>query len=408
MDGPARPGTIVRPPIDVAMSHDNTQLIARRFRDAGLARVWDPSKCVVTLDHRGPAPTAQIADGHRQVREFVRDQGIEAFYDVGSGICHQIMVEEGHTRPGRIIVGTDSHTTTHGALGAFATGIGATEMAAVWAEGRLWFRVPETLRIHLDGQAAPGVSAKDIILHLVGELGMAGADGNSVEFDGSYARGLSIAGRMTMSNLAMEMGAKNAFGPMDATLSLYAADRFGDGTLPQADGDAHRTVQVDVADLEPQVSCPGSVDAVRPVSTVAGTRVDQVFIGTCTNGRLEDLHEAARILAGERVAPHVRLLVTPASRQVYLDALRDGTIETLTQAGAVIQSSGCGPCLGAHQGLLGAGEVCFSTTNRNFPGRMGHMDSQVYLGSPAVAAATALMGEITAPADVGRHVEVMS
>lgn len=394
------PGHIVRPAVDVAMSHDNSQLIARRFRDAGRTHVWDPNRIVITLDHRGPAPTAGIADGHKAVREFVQEQGIPHFFDVGSGICHQLMAEHGHSLPGRIIVGTDSHTTTHGAFGAYATGIGATEMASVWDTGHLWFRVPETLRLELEGQARPYVRAKDVILHLIGRMGMNGAAGRSVELDGSYARSLTMASRMTLSNLAMEMGANNALGPIDDTLAQFARDIGGPEAverMPYTDGAAHQTEVVDVSNLEPQVACPSSVDNVRGISEVAGTRVDQVFVGTCTNGRLEDLQDVARILDGETIAPHVRLLVTPASRQVYLDALQDGTIEILTRAGATLQSSGCGPCLGAHQGLLGTKEVCFSTTNRNFPGRMGALDSQVYLGSPAAAAATALYGEITSP-----------
>ena len=377
----ARPGAFVDARVDVAMSHDNTQLIARRFHDAGRSRVWDPDRLVVTLDHRGPAPTAQIADGHAQVRAFVKEQGIRHFYDVGHGICHQVLVEEGHVSPGKLIVGTDSHTTTHGAFGAFATGIGATEMAAVWATGRLWFQVPETLHIAADGRLRPRVGAKDLILHLIGRLGMRGASGRAVQFQGTTFDHLSDASRMTLCNLSMEMGADVAFCP--------------DGS-PQPEADVH----VDASALDPQVAAPHAVDNVHPVQDVAGRRVDQVFIGTCTNGRLEDLRAAADLLRGERVAPGTRLLVTPASRRVFLDALREGIVETMTEAGATFQSAGCGPCLGAHQGLLGSKEVCLSTTNRNFQGRMGSRDSEVYLASPETAAATALYGEITDPREV--------
>lgn len=400
-----RPGRIVQARIDLALSHDNTQLIRRRFEEAGLRRVWDPDRVVVTLDHRGPAPTIQVADGHADVRRFVREQGIRAFYDVGHGICHQVLPEEGHVRPGMTLVGTDSHTTTHGAFGAFATGIGATEMAAVWATGSLWFRVPPTLRIDMDGRLDPFVSSKDLVLHLVGRLGMDGAGGRAVEYGGSVFDHLTVDSRMTLCNLSMEMGAKVAFTPVDDAVRRWLEPRTGPVEPVAADEDAEyeQILHVDATGLEPQVSCPHAVDNVKPVSEVAGTRVDQVFIGTCTNGRLEDLAAAADILRGERIAPGIRCFAVPASRNVFLEALEAGIVRDLTEAGVTFQSPGCGPCLGAHQGLLGAGEVCFSTTNRNFQGRMGHRDSSVYLGSPAVAAATALYGEIADPRAVLRR-----
>lgn len=395
-----RPGQIVSADIDLALSHDNSLLVSRQFKAMGLAKVWDPSKCVVTFDHRGPAATIEVAEGHREVREFLRAQGITQFYDVGYGICHQVLPEEGFVRPGMTLVGTDSHTTTHGAFGAFSLGIGATEMAGVWATGKLWFRVPETIQMDLSGRLQRRVYTKDLILNLIGQNGLDGCDYRTVEFTGSLFDSLTVDSRMTMANLAMEMGAKNAFTPVDDAVLTWL-ERTTPGPLDPvaADPDARyeRTVQLNVSDLEPQVACPNAVDNVKPVSQVQGTKVDQVFIGTCTNGRLEDFQQAADVLRGEQIAPNVRVMAVPASRKVFLQALQDGTVQTLTEAGVSFQSAGCGPCLGAHQGLLGAKEVCFSTTNRNFQGRMGHRDSQVYLGSPATAAATALYGVITDP-----------
>ncbi len=398
--GRVRPGQIVEAEVDLALSHDNSLLVSRQFRAMGAGRVWDPRKLVVTFDHRGPAATIEVADGHREVREFLREQGITNFYDVGYGICHQVLPEEGFVRPGMVLVGTDSHTTTHGAFGAFSLGIGATEMAGVWATGRLWFRVPETVRVTLTGRLQRRVHTKDLILHLIGQSGLDGFDYRTVEFTGPLFGSLTVDSRMTLANLAMEMGAKNAFCPVDEAVLAWL-DRTAAGAVEPvaADPDARYEceTQVDASGLEPQVACPHSVDNVKPVGEVAGTRVDQVFIGTCTNGRLEDLQQAAEVLRGERVAPHVRAMAVPASRRVFLQALQDGTVQALTEAGVSFQTAGCGPCLGAHQGLLGRGEVCFSTTNRNFQGRMGHRESQVYLGSPATAAATALYGEITDP-----------
>ena len=398
-----QPGQIVDCRVDLALSHDNSLLVSRQFRKIGVPRVWDPERIVVTFDHRGPAPTIDIATGHKEVREFLREQGIDQFYDVGYGICHQVLPEEGFVRPGMVLLGTDSHTTTHGAFGAFSLGIGATEMAGVWATGKTWFRVPSTFRIELAGRLQRRVYTKDLILNLIGKLGMDGCDYRAIEFTGATFDHLTVDSRMTMANLAMEMGAKNAFCPVDAPVLDWLERALGERPEPvAADADAHyeRHIGIDVTGLEPQVACPHAVDNVRGVSEVQGTRVDQVFIGTCTNGRLEDLQQAADILRGEHVAPGVRVMAVPASRKVFLQALQDGTVQTLTEAGVSFQTAGCGPCLGAHQGVLAPKEVCFSTTNRNFQGRMGHRDSEVYLGSPATAAATALYGVITDPREV--------
>lgn len=398
-----RAGEIVEANVDLAMSHDNALLVSRRFREIGVPRVWNPDRIVVPFDHRSPAPTIEVADGHRQVRLFLKEQAITNFYDVGFGICHQVLPEQGHVKPGMLIVGTDSHTTTYGAFGAFATGIGATEMAGVWATGKLWFRVPETIRMALEGRLRSRVVTKDLILHIIGNRGLEGCDYRTVEFTGGLVPTLSADSRMTVANMSMEMGAKNAFLPVDDAAFAWL-DEHAEGPFEPivADEDAlySQDVTFDVGDLEPQVACPHSIDNVKPVRDVAGRRVDQVFIGTCTNGRLEDLEQAAEILRGETVHREVRALIVPASRQVFADALKAGVIQTLTEAGCTVESPGCGPCLGAHQGVLGAREVAVSTTNRNFRGRMGHVDSEVYLASPATAAASALYGVLTDPREV--------
>jgi homoaconitate hydratase family protein len=312
-----------------------------------------------------------------------------------------------------VVVGTDSHTTTHGAFGAFATGIGATEMAGVWTEGTLWFKVPSTIRIEVEGRLAPWVSAKDLILYIIGKLGADGADYRAVEFDGAVIRDFSVASRMVLANLSMEMGAKVAFTPVDAKLAAYIREASGQvvepGTQYEPDPDAQyeRTLRIDAAaDIpEPQVACPHSVDKVRPVSALSGLPVHQAVLGSCTNGRLEDLEIAARILEGRTVHPRTRLIVIPASQRIYLDAIRLGYLQTLISAGAMINPPGCGPCVGIHQGIIAAGEVCISSTNRNFVGRMGSKDSHVYLASPAVVAASALAGAISHPAAVSGMVE---
>lgn len=403
------PDQIVVAAIDLAMSHENADLVRKSFLEIGVPRVWDPERIVIILDHRVPAESERTAATHKAIREFVHAQGIRHFYDVGrGGICHQVLAENGHVLPGMVVVGTDSHTTTHGAFGAFATGIGATEMAGVWTEGRLWFKVPSTLRILVNGRFAPWVSAKDLILHIIGRLGADGADYQAVEFDGPAVRDLSVASRMVLANLSMEMGAKVAFTPVDDKLLDYLAWRTG-YTIPESDAWGpdpearyERVMEVDVSrDVpEPQVACPHAVDHVRPVSEVRGVAVHQAVLGSCTNGRLEDLEAAAEILRGRRVHPRTRLLVIPASQQILLEAIRLGYIPTLIEAGAMINPPGCGPCVGVHQGILAAGETCISSTNRNFIGRMGSKDSAVYLASPAVVAASAVAGEIVHPEEI--------
>jgi len=336
----------------------------------------------------------------------VRAQGIANFYDVGrGGICHQVLAEHGHVLPGMVVVGTDSHTTTHGAFGAFATGIGATEMAGVWTEGSLWFKVPSTLRILVEGEFRPWVSAKDLILHIIGKLGADGADYRAVEFDGPAIRSLSVASRMVLANLSMEMGAKVAFTPVDEPLIEYLRPRAGrpiESIAPDPDAVYERILHIDLAaDVpEPQIACPHSVDNVKPLSELGEVPVEQAVLGSCTNGRLEDFEIAARIVKGRQVHPRTRLIVIPASQQIYLEAMRLGYLETLIRAGAMVNPPGCGPCVGVHQGIIAAGETCVSSTNRNFLGRMGSKDSRVFLASPAVVAASAIAGRLAHPESI--------
>ena len=400
------PDQIVVARVDLAMSHENADLVRKSFLEIGLARVWDPSKIVIVFDHRIPAESEKTATTHKAVREFVAAQGIEHFYDVGrGGICHQVLPENGHVRPGMVLVGTDSHTTTHGAFGAFATGIGATEMAGVWAEGALWFKVPSTLRIEVEGEFRPWISAKDLILYIIGKLGADGADYRAVEFDGPAIRRMTVASRMVLANLAMEMGAKVAFTPVDEILLDYLRPRVPEKLeMIAADADAvyERVIQVDAGQdiLEPQIACPHAVDHVQPLSALGEVPVEQAVLGSCTNGRLEDLEVAAHIVAGRAVHPRTRLVVIPASQQIYREAMRLGYLETLVAAGAIINPPGCGPCVGVHQGILAAGETCVSSTNRNFLGRMGSKDSLVYLASPAVVAASAIAGKLAHPESI--------
>jgi len=354
---------------------------------------------VVILDHVVPAASAEYAQNHKDVREFVREQGMR-FYDVGRGICHQVVVEEGLARPGDLILGADSHTPSYGALGAFAAGIGRSEMAALWATGELWLKVPSTLRFELSGPLPELVTAKDVILYLIGQLGTDGALYRSVEFSGSLIEGMSVAERLVLANMAAEMGAKNAFVAPDETTLQFLAERGQtefDPVFPDTDAAYEQIYVHDLSELAPQVACPHNVDNVVPVGELAGKRVDQVVLGTCTNGRLEDLRLAAEMMAGRSVAEGVRMLVFPASREVWLRAAEEGLLEQFVAAGALVLNPGCGPCLGAHQGILAAGEVCVTTSNRNFKGRMGAAESELYLASPAVAAAAAVTGTITDP-----------
>lgn len=396
-------GEIVDASVDLAMSHDNAALVSKVFKEIGVDKVWDPDKIVIILDHRAPANIIKAAEAHKSIREFVRSQNIKNFYDIGEGICHQVVPEKGFVKPGMLIVGTDSHTTTYGAFGAFSTGIGATEMACVWATGKLWLKVPETIKMIIEGKLQDMVMAKDVILHIIGKIGSDGANYKAIEFYGETVKNFSVASRMTISNQAMEAGAKAAIVPPDEKTLNYLKGRVkGDVESISADKDANYedVLEFDVSGLEPQVACPHTVDNVKPVSEVAGIEINQAVLGSCTNGRLEDLEIAARILKGKRIASSVRMIVVPASREVYLEALKRGYIEIFLKAGATIINPGCGPCLGAHQGVLASGERAITSTNRNFRGRMGSPDSEIYLASPATVAASAIKGEIADPREV--------
>jgi len=390
-------GEIVEIEPDFVMSHDNAGLVIRQFGEMGAKRVFNPDKIAIILDHRIPAESTKTAEGHKRIRKFVREQKISRFHDIGRGICHQVMVEEGYARPGEIVLGTDSHTTTYGALSAFSTGIGATEMASVWALGRLWLKVPESIKIVLSGSFSKGVYAKDLIIYIIGKLTVEGANYISVEYHGDSAKDLTISERMTIANMSMEMGAKNAVFPPDSVLSEFLGRPIEEPIWADDDADYKRVLEIDLSDIEPMASCPHSVDNVRPIAEISGRRVDQVLIGTCTNGRLDDLKVALDVMGDERVHEGVRLIVCPASRRILEEAVRLGYIERFLRAGAVILPPGCGPCLGAHQGLLAEGEVCASTSNRNFVGRMGAKTSEVYLMSPASAGVCAIRGDIGNP-----------
>jgi 3-isopropylmalate/(R)-2-methylmalate dehydratase large subunit len=398
--GSVVPGQIVTVRPDKLLTHDNTAAISKQFRRIGVDKVADPSINVIVLDHVAPAANETYATNHQIIREFVAEQGISAFYDIGEGICHQVLPEKGHAWPGAVIVGSDSHTPTHGAFGAFSVGIGRTEAAAVMATGQIWLRVPESLRIVVNGKLPDCVSAKDVILYIIGDLRADGADYRSVEFTGETIQEMSVAGRMVLTNMAAEMGAKNAVVEPDDKTRTWLRGRVQMGYEEiHADPDAtyERVIEYDVSELVPQVARPHTVDNVVPVTEVAGTPINQALIGTCTNGRLEDLAAAAEILRGKHIAPGVRLLVLPASREVLLAAIERGIVSDLVTAGATLLNPGCGPCLGAHEGCMAPGEVTISTANRNFKGRMGSKEAFIYLGSPATVAASALTGVITDP-----------
>ena len=404
-------GEVVEPTVDLAMSHENAALVINQFLDVfkgtGLEpKVWDPSRIAIIFDHRVPAESSKTATNQKKVREFVGQHGIQRFHDIRGdegGICHQVLVEYGYSRPGMVIVGTDSHTTTHGAMGALAFGIGATEMAGVWSLGSVFnVEVPATIKVVVNGTLPAGVLAKDLVLFIVGKLTAEGANFKVIEFHGEAIRRMPVSGRLVLCNMSVEAGATSGIVPCDEETLRYLRDDAGvrdpiDAVAPDADAAYDRVLEIDASSLAPQVACPHAVDNVKPVGDVAGTVVHQVVIGSCTNGRLDDLEVAASIVKGRKLARGVRMIVFPASWRIYQAALKRGVLTDLVEAGAVIMNPGCGCCLGIHQGALGDGEVALSTTNRNFKGRMGNPKSEVYLCSPAVAAASALTGVITDP-----------
>ena len=389
------PGDLVIVPVDRCMTHDSlTPGVIDAMRvDLDGAPVRYPERVAVFIDHVAPASTVSTANGQVKVRNWVRDEGIAHFFDVGRGVCHQVMIEEGLVAPGQIALGTDSHATAYGAVGAFGTGVGTRDMALALATGQTWLRVPETVRVQASGRFQPGCAPKDLSLYLCGSVGMDGATYQAVEFHGMDW--LDLDGRETLSSMTTELGAKAG---MFAPTGVGAEGLEAPAWLRIEDGaQYHTTINVDLDQLSPQVAVPDSVDSVSPVEDVAGQRVEMVFIGTCTNGRLSDMQAAAEILRGQRIAPHVRLLVIPASHRILQGAVADGTLSTLLDAGATLGTPGCGPCIGRHMGVIGAGETCFSTANRNFRGRMGSPEGSIYLGSAETAAATALRGCITDP-----------
>ncbi|ABE52766.1 3-isopropylmalate dehydratase large subunit [Methanococcoides burtonii] len=399
-------GDFVLANIDRAMTHDITGPLAVDgfydiMRDKEEKKVWDPSKIVIVFDHQVPADSLNASANHIMLRKFAKEQGI-LNYDVYEGVCHQVMPEMGHVRPGDLIVGSDSHTCAYGSLGAFSTGVGSTDMSAVFASGKLWFRVPETIRFEANGKLPKHVYSKDLILHMIGDVGAEGARYMAAEYAGSAIEGLTISERMTISNMAIEMGGKAGIIEADKTTEAYLKERIPDYEFDpywKSDEDAEYAEFHDynVSDLEPQVACPHNVDNVKPVSEVEGTKVDQVFVGSCTNGRFEDIKIVAEMMGDEPVAKDVRLLIIPASRTEYMKVLRAGYVEQFMEAGAIVEAPCCGPCMGGSFGLLGDGEVGLATSNRNFKGREGSPDSFVYLSSPATAAASALTGVITDP-----------
>ncbi len=400
------PGEIVDANVDMIMVHDLTgPLAVEAFKKIGVKRVWDNQKVVVILDHQVPAESVKAAELHKIMRQFAKDQNLR-FYDVGrGGICHQVMPEKGHVVPGTVIVGADSHTCTYGAFGAFATGIGSTEAAAVMATGKMWLKVPEAIKVNVSGEFQKFVTPKDLILAIIGKLSVDGAIYKSAEFTGPTVRNMTISGRMTLCNMAVEMGAKNGIIEPDETTRKFLEGRIK--TMPdfaslKSDKDSvyERTVEFDVSKMEPQVACPSSVDNVKPISEVGDLPIEQAFIGSCTNGRIEDLRLAAQVMKGKHVKDGVRTLVIPASQEVYRQALDEGLMQIFTDAGAIVCGSACGPCLGGHIGLLAAGEACVSTSNRNFIGRMGSTQASVFLASPATVAASAIAGKVTDPRKV--------
>ncbi len=384
--------------VDGIMASDTTAPMAiRTFQKMGGNRPFDPEKVFFVIDHAAPAPNERIADLHLMMRAFAAENNIK-LYDIGEGICHQLMIENGHVKPGDLFLGADSHTCTYGSLGAFAAGIGSTDLAAVMLTGKTWLKVPRTIKVEIAGKLSSGVGAKDLVLAVIARLGIAGATYQAIEFHGRALSDLSLDSRMTIANMAVEMGAKvglihpAGLEQCDAVVSKLC--------IPDEDADYSSIVSIDVGSLRPQVSRPHEPDHVSNASDLSGTHIHCGFIGSCANGRLEDLKAAAAILKGQKIAPGVRLIISPASRKVFLEAVQQGIVEILTMAGATFISAGCGPCVGTHNGVPGKGEVVISTANRNFQGRMGNPNADIYLASPMVVAASAIAGEIIEPQDI--------
>jgi 3-isopropylmalate/(R)-2-methylmalate dehydratase large subunit len=393
-------GEIVNAKVDFAEINDLYLQTVYSFREMGGEKVWDKDRVAFVFDHYAPAPTIQSATIHNEMREFAQENDLTYHFDINSGVCHQVMAEQGVIYPGMIVVATDSHTTTHGAFGAFGTGVGATDMATILISGELWFRVPEIIEVRIEGIPAKGVYPKDVILSILGKIKADGAVYKGIDFTGSYVEQLDVAGRMAICNMAVEMGAKTAYMKPNQKVLDYAAKRavrpfevqYTDDDFVYAE-----SYVFEINDLSPQLAVPHSVDNVRPIETVQPVKINQGFIGTCTGGRVEDIAAAAEILKGKKIPQYVRLVVIPASKEVMRECMDKGYIQALIDAGATISTPGCGPCLGAHEGVLAPGEVCITASNRNFPGRMGSTGAEIYLASPATVAVSVLNGYITDP-----------
>lgn len=395
-------GQIVTARVDFAEINDLYLQTVYSFYEMGGETVWDNTRAAFVFDHYAPCPTVKTAQNHQEMRQFAQKNQLKYHFDVNSGVCHQVLVESGLVYPGMILVATDSHTTTHGALGALGTGCGATDMACILMTGEMWFRVPEIIEIRLEGQPQPGVYPKDVILNVLGKIKADGAVYKCIDFTGSYVESLDVPGRMTVCNMAVEMGAKTAYmKPNQAVLDYVSQRAVRPWEVVETDGDFvySESHVFDVSAMEPVVSCPNDVDNVHPISEIAAQRIplNQAYIGSCTNGRLEDLAQAAAVLKGKHIPPYARLLVVPASREVMTKAMEQGILQTLIDAGATLVTPGCAACLGTHEGLLAPGETCITCTNRNFRGRMGSNQAKLYLASPATVAASILEGCITDP-----------
>jgi len=399
------PDQLIRVPVDLVLANDITAPIAiREFERIGVRKVFDRSRVVLVADHFVPNKDIKSAEQCKVMRDFARAQRLTHYYDVGTmGIEHALLPEQGLVLPGDLAIGADSHTCTYGALGAFATGMGSTDIAAAMASGQTWLKVPQTIKFVYHGQLLPWVGGKDLILHTIGHIGVDGALYAAIEFGGQAVDALSMAGRFTMANMAIEAGAKTGLFHVDEKAQAYVQPRARrEYTVYTSDPDAEyaRVIEMDASQIELQVAFPYLPENTRPLSQVNHVPIDQVVIGSCTNGRLDDLQVAARVLAGHQVHRDVRCIVIPATQAIYLEAVRQGLVETFVEAGAVVSTPTCGPCLGGYMGVLAAGERAVATTNRNFRGRMGHPDSEVYLAGPAVAAASAVMGRIGGPQEV--------
>lgn len=395
-------GEIVNCSVDMAGINDLYLQTIRSFYEMGGEKVYDPSKVIMFMDHYAPPSTIIQADNQKQFRQFCWDQGIDLLMDIDQGVCHQVLADKGLSYPGEVLVVTDSHTTTHGAFGAFGTGVGATDLAIILATGKLWFRVPEIIKINFEGELPKGVYAKDIILHAIGELGADYAVYKAVEFAGSTLKHLSVSERMAMCNMSTEMGAKTSYiQPDDITMAFLQKKVTRPYEIFETDSNYQYAAEItfDVSKLKPQLAAPSSVDNVQEVTEHVGRHVDQAYLGSCTGGRVDDLAIAAKILNGKHINPRTRFVVVPASKAVFLEAMDKGYIQTLVEAGATFVTPGCAACLGTHEGMLASGETCITSTNRNFPGRMGHTQGQIFLGSPAAVAAAALEGKIVDPSD---------